>query len=216
MTKLRSLVSELGAVDSTRRVFGAGSHGYSLKPASPEALLAFESRWRVRLPEVFRSFVCEVTDGGAGPGYGLFALARVKGDDVDENLELLAQPFDEAFLTALAPDLDPEDDEEAHDAAMDVYWRPIPGTMTLCHYGCAIRAQLIATGRLAGQVLLDRRCDAEGIGVALFNRAAHGAWNGYGRPRERDATSLDFAAWYEDWLQTSLALVQGRAKTPAR
>jgi hypothetical protein len=42
-----------------------------------------------------------------------------------------------------------DEDEEAHDAAMNVYWREVPGTMTLCHYGRAIRAQLVVTGALA-------------------------------------------------------------------
>jgi hypothetical protein len=201
-------LTELRARDPKLQVFGATGHRYMVRPADELTVARFEQRHRARLPEPFRRLLLEVTDGGAGPGYGMFPLDRATDDDVAEDLSLLGQPFDhDEYFELQLPDIDPEEDEDAYDAAMNVYWRDMPGTMTLCHYGCAIRAQLVVTGALAGQVVLDQRCDS--AGVYPFTQAMAGRYNAWARPPSDDAATLDVVAWYRDWLEANLALLAG-------
>lgn len=200
---LRARLDELRGRDAALATFGARAHRFQATPAPAAAIAAFEARHGARLPAAFVELLREVTDGGAGPGYGLVPLERPARADVAEDLARLGEPFAAGeFLTLEPPDVDP-DDEDAHAAAMDHYWREMPGTMTLVHYGCGIRAQLVVTGPLAGQVLLDQRADT--AGVRRFTRAVDGRWNCWERPAVDDRTPLDVLAWYGDWLDASLA-----------
>lgn len=207
--RVRDLLERLAALrarDPGLQVFGAGAHRYGARPADELAVARFEQRHGVRLPRSFRQLVLGVTDGGAGPGYGLFALERGPDDDVAEDLAQLGTPFDhDAYFNLEPPDVDPDEDEAAYEAAMNEYWRELPGTMTLCHYGCAIRAQLVVTGALAGQVIIDQRCDQ--AGVYPFTRATGGRYNAWDRPPDDDRAPLDVLAWYRDWLDANLALL---------
>jgi hypothetical protein len=199
-------IAELRRRDPDFQVFGADAHRYRSRSTSEVEVARFERRHGVRLPEVFRRFVLDVTGGGVGPGYGLFGLERADGDDVAEDLTLLAQPFDhDEFFHLEPPGIDPEEDADAYEAAMNVYWREMPGTMTLCHYGCAIRAYLVVTGEMAGQVVVDQRCDS--AGVYPFTRAVAGHFNAFNRPKGEDHTALDMEAWYRDWLDANIALL---------
>jgi hypothetical protein len=203
MRDILERLAELRDRDRELTVFGARAHKYQTHPALPATIVAFERAHGARLPDAFRAFLLEVTDGGAGPGYGLFSLERSPGDDVAEDLALLAQPFEsEVYFSLEAPDPDAAEDEDAHEAAMSEYWREMPGTMTLCHYGCALRAQLVVTGPLAGMVVFDARADM--AGVRPFGSKQR-EWNGWKVPLADDPTSLDLLAWYRDWIDASLA-----------
>jgi hypothetical protein len=203
---LKSLLLQLKTEDPKRTIFGSRGHDYAMHPASPESVDAFEARWGVRLPSEFRRFVLEVTDGGAGPGYGLFPLERAPGADAKEHPTLLAQPFDEAFFSEEEPDHEDYDNDDEYDEALHVFWRDLPGTIMLCEYGCGIRGELIISGPLAGQVLLDYRCDR--LPIAFFTQAT----NIHRRVPRRgpgDDEPLSFSQWYFDWLEISLAELQG-------
>ncbi|MGQ4432866.1 hypothetical protein [Streptomyces sp. SAS_260] len=70
--EVRRRIRELGSRDPMRSHFWAEAHGYELRPALPEARIrAFEETHGVGLPGEYRSFLAEVGDGPAGPGYGL-------------------------------------------------------------------------------------------------------------------------------------------------
>lgn len=185
-------------------LFGSRGHQWRRTPATEAAVVAFEQRYGVRLPDEFRRFLLTVTDGGVGPGYGLFALQRSPGDDLAEDLSLLSRPFDpDEYFALAAPDY-PEDDTddalEARDAELEVYWRHLPGTMNLCHYGCAIRASLVVTGPLAGAVVVDVRSAEEG--VHPFSAAAFGDLHRHGASSE-DRRPLGFEAWYRHWIEAN-------------
>ncbi len=182
MRDLIERLDELRARDPRFTLFGASTHRYRVEPATEREIVAFERTHGARLPDVFHTFLREVTNGGAGPGYGLFALDRDDDDDVAEDLALLAEPFDhDTFFALPPPPEDPFADEEAYEAATLVYWRNMPGTLTLSHFGCALRAYLVITGERAGEVVFDRRTEFAGV-----------------HPLG------DFISWYRGWLDQSL------------
>ncbi len=81
---LRTRVAAMAAADGERLIFGAHSpawgHDYYILPPVPEeSLRRFETRNRLRLPMVYRTFLRCYGAGGAGPDYGIadfsFAIA---------------------------------------------------------------------------------------------------------------------------------------------
>ena len=83
-TVLRRL-SDLDRQDRRRRVFGADSQEYRLKPPLPVSVIqAFEDRHGVSLPEDYRLFLTEIGNGGVGPYSGLLPFGK---DDDDRDWE---------------------------------------------------------------------------------------------------------------------------------
>jgi hypothetical protein len=69
-------LAELRAGDRGFAVFGSWGHEYRLEPPVAEAdLVSFEAEHEIQLPADYRAFLGAVANGGAGPGFGLGALA---------------------------------------------------------------------------------------------------------------------------------------------
>ncbi len=74
-------------IDKDCLVFGASAHKYQIHPPAPiSQIKAFESTYRISLPECYRAFVLHIGNGGtsyqnsgAGPYYGIYTL----GDHLD-------------------------------------------------------------------------------------------------------------------------------------
>ncbi|MGI5379468.1 SMI1/KNR4 family protein [Streptomyces sp. CA-251387] len=174
--EVRARVREMAARDPERARFGADTHRYELTPALPEAeIRAFEEEHGIDLPEEYRSFVAKVSNGPAGPGYGLMPLTtpRPEADGdwaVDEEWAQdrlpgrLAAPF--PLAEPLPGRIGAPSDE------------PTQGTLVLADEGCGICLRLILTGPRAGEVW---RIDPD--------------WGGF------VPVSPGFGAWYGEWLQ---------------
>lgn len=73
---IRDRIRLLGAVDRTRQNFGAAVHGYALAPGlDGDGISTVEGALGTQLPDEVRAFLGEVGSAGAGPYYGLLALA---------------------------------------------------------------------------------------------------------------------------------------------
>jgi hypothetical protein len=149
------MLLRLRAADSSFRVFGSEHHRYRLRPTlSERELVAFESSQCIRLPEDYRRFLAEITNGGPGPYYGLEPLGTFGRD--------LSRPFlfESATDTLSDEELDrlPERDE-------------YPGILEFCHHGCAIYAYLVVNGATYGTIW-DGREDfyPTGLTFALWYR----------------------------------------------
>jgi hypothetical protein len=129
--------------------FGAEEHRYRLRaPISMGALLTFESRHGVTLPDDYRQFLLQAGNGGAGPAYGLLPLGDelVWGD--------LAKPF------ALTEAWNEDDGSAVDDGIPDGYR---DGCLLLCDLGCGYFSFLVVTGQAAGSVWEDYTCADGGI-----------------------------------------------------
>lgn len=218
--EVRERVAGLAADPTASSIFGFQGHRWQLEPPlSVTELAEIEAQLRVRLPSEYRSFLLEVSRGGAGPAYGLFPPRRVdgrwqwEGDGADlTDLDTLHQPFAhvEAFNPADGlpepPNEDDYDSEEAFNAAEDAYWlqheaavgRPEHsiGLLYLCHLGCAYREALVVSGPARGQMWAD---DVAGDG-------------GYRPLQDDDGTPLGFGRWYRRWLDDSTARVSSEQR----
>jgi len=199
---VRPRIATLGGLAGAGEVFGAASHGWKLEPPlAAEEVAEVESQLGVRLPAEYRSFLGEVSAGGAGPAYGLFPLRRAndgwkwQGDGATFNdREALTRPFGHIRAFNPADDLPPrpdggrdEDDWwEQHD---ELLYDPAhsAGLLYLCHLGCALREVLVVNGPSYGQMWADDTADEEGF-----------------RPLQNpDGSRMTFADWYRAWLGQS-------------
>lgn len=74
---VRARVRRLRRSPRRSRVFGADGHRFALHPPLTEVQVTqAEAQFGTTLPAQYRSLLTTVGAGGAGPGYGLFALAR--------------------------------------------------------------------------------------------------------------------------------------------
>ncbi|GIE87110.1 hypothetical protein Are01nite_35900 [Actinoplanes regularis] len=139
---------------------------------------AFEAEHGVTLPEPYRTFVAEVSDGSfAGPpDFGLVALAALPSDWGDGRPErVLAKPF--PLTAAWLWEEDEEPDEELIDRVFN------DGSIVLGTDGCGAYWHLVVTGPHRGQVWM-----ITGEGAAPF-----GAEFGQG------GGEAGFAGWVRHW-----------------
>ncbi|GLY04271.1 SMI1/KNR4 family protein [Actinoplanes sp. NBRC 101535] len=208
---VRPRIAALARLTTAAEIFAATSHGWRLAAAlTVDELAELEDQLGFELPAEYRSFLLEVSRGGAGPAYGLFPVHRVEGrwtweDDgaALNSHEALARPF--AHIRAFNPAEDPAvppppgpdqialwelpDDGPAHSTGelLDDGPAHSTGLLYLCHLGCALRQALVVSGPSRGQMWADDTADGEGF---------HPLQN-------PDGSRMTFTDWYRTWLRQS-------------
>ncbi|MFF1420299.1 HEAT repeat domain-containing protein [Streptomyces sp. NPDC058280] len=140
-------------------------------PLSEQRVAAFEAVHGIRLPSAYRTFLCEVGNGGIGPDYGLLPLTRWTVRDIPDARQRLGQPFG----------LDPAGcipEEWARLSADQA--DPYAGTHPVVHRGCLEMTLLVITGPARGRLL-----DVN-LGDLTVPPVFH--------------PQPDFLCWYEHWL----------------
>jgi len=209
--KIRQDLQQIRTLDQELKIFGAFGHHWRLNPPAKERQVAsFEKKYRVRLPENYRTFLIELGNGGAGPYYGIFPLDQdYDGKDLSRGMRQgtlgdPSLPFPHQTDWNLPPSFFAQSPEyqtltqEEYDRAQEAwnkkliaeYWpgRFMDGAIPICEVGCALQQYLVVTGPGAGGIWADYRADNRGIRRVLDQN---------GRP-------LFFAEWYLQWLESSL------------
>jgi hypothetical protein len=148
-------------------------------PSGWEAVRVFEKQQGIVLPEPYRSFVAEITDGAiAGPpSYGMVKLGRLPNDWGDGRPDRdLTKPFplteawvwedDECSCEELGPLLEP------------VYGH---GSLVLGTDGCGMYWHLIVTGPHRGHVWLITGEGAQPFGAEFGYTTARSGFGGWVR-----------------------------------
>jgi hypothetical protein len=171
--------------------FGAEEHRFCLEPVVTEPEVAdFEALWRIQLPAEYREFITRISNGGAGPAYGLFPLDETLSNRGTKlPADFLLSPF--PYQTLYNPYEDPnlaEYWERSRNGKVtkDEYegrkLNEITGTLVLCHEGCGYLHLLVVSGAARGQMWLDATVSDGGY-VPL---------------------GVGFLDWYERWLDSAL------------
>ncbi len=184
-----------------RLVFGADGHQYALSGAmTEEAIAAVEREGGFALPEEYRAWLETMSNGGAGPYYGLYTLAdalqpqdafpqqRVVAYDQEGNELARASTGPRPVLDRASapgkpfPFIEPWNPLESGFAIPNDA-NPFDGTLALAQQGCGMTSLLVLNGPHRGEVWSD--CTSEGGGIA------------------KEAPS--FLDWIEAWLESALA-----------
>jgi HEAT repeat protein len=158
--------------------FGSNSHGFQLNaPLSEAELQAFEIAHNIRLPDDYRAFLLHVGNGGAGPYYGIYPLARW-----DDFADLVREDERHEDFLALPCPLHPH--MKLTENWQDFFGEATPyqGTLSLGTRGCSYGVQLIVYGEAVGRVVY---VDADGYPPYMIREP-------------------DFLSWYERWLDELL------------
>lgn len=179
IARVKQKLAQVQATWQTRPdEFGVQEHQFRMNPTlSEDALLTFETRHGIRLPEDYRAFLRNVGNGGAGPYYGILPLERwadewepdEQGDDV------LSQPCP---LSETLPSIDKQWKQMLPPGVKN----PYQGTLTICEQGCTYFVLLIVSGPTRGRVVY---IDLQGQPPYFLREP-------------------DFLSWYERWLDETI------------
>ncbi|MFJ7948918.1 SMI1/KNR4 family protein [Streptomyces sp. NPDC096354] len=146
-----------------------------------EAVHAFEAEHGVVLPEPYRTFVAEITDGSYSgpPEYGLLPVAELPNDWGNAEQERdLSKPFPLA-----APWMWEDDSDQAENADENLEQVYNHGSIVLGTDGCAMNWHLVVAGPHRGHIWL-----ITDVGAAPF-----GEQFGY------TTAEPGFAGWVQHW-----------------
>ena len=133
-TTVTDLVGQLRDIDPSFRVFGSDQHRYRFNaPLDDEQILEFEQRSGVQLPNDYRHFFTCISNGGAGPNYGV-------------------QPFAEATIGCSPSTPFPSIGERHQEPIGSFDYSNVPGAVWLSDNGCATFDSLIVNGESFGKV----------------------------------------------------------------
>lgn len=161
-----------------REVFGPdGGLGW-------EAVHGFEAEHGIVLPEPYRTFVAEISDGGFGPpSSGLLGLTEMPDDrESDPDLRDLAKPFPLTETWVWESDDRGLNAEELNAVLTSVFHH---GSLVLGTDGCGMDWHLIVTGEHRGHVW-----DISGEGAGPFGAEFGHTSGGSG-----------FAGWIRHWAE---------------
>lgn len=166
-------------------------------PKKEAELAWFEQQHGIQLPEGYRTFLLRVTNGGAGPFYGLLRLESGRVDDIDypDAGRLLdpSQPF---------PHTEPWNLENTsgldHAEFETEYFAPkwANGLLRIANYGCGISVNLVVNGPDYGKIWVDDRANDGGF---------------YPDHLLGNQQRIEFLDWYELWLDQSIAEVRSKS-----
>jgi hypothetical protein len=196
MQEIAELLAELSRMDRSRRIFGAGMHGYRTHRASESELRMLESRLGITLPAEYRALLSEI-GSGAGPYYGLWSPAKV-WEEFGYWQEDRVADGDPPISPAGPWPLGTVPSEECAAALF-----PCDGSITIAHQGCTSWSVLVTTGPFEGTVW-DAACYVGFDGEYMPARRAPGilASQQVLPALARPSRLLD---WYAAWLEQALA-----------
>ncbi len=152
---IKDLVARAAKADPEYKVFGASSHKYQLKPpASLERVRALEEKLQIRLPEDYVYFLTQISNGGAGPYYGLYSLEELERRQECAPQNNMQEPFINKALTKEkwngAVDLMENGDDDQYDK---VYQQITTGVFIIGTQGCSYDHLLMCEGSERGKIV---------------------------------------------------------------
>jgi len=202
---IKQKLLHLRNLDPDLTLFGASNHEYLLNDAVPmRKILAFESKYNIKLPPEYVEFMTTVGNGVAGPYYGLVPFGDCLFADLDykhaDDFLNPSEPFihTERWNMTFEPTVREEDEIEysnQYEEFTNEYYdrKYVNGVIALSNYGCAISIYLVVNGPEYGHVWTDDR--ASDNGIYPTNEYA-----GDGR--------TTFLEWYEKWLDASITKME--------
>lgn len=199
-------------IDTKLNLFEVAWYQYQpLPPVSEKEIKDFENRFAIKLPEDYRSFLCEISNGGIGPN-SLYSF--------EETLQILLQETEidnvEAFLNRpflLSNALVRTDyvgkvalDEFEKSIDNEKHPELVQGCLPIASFGCGSNVLLVITGQARGTLWLDSRHNNEGLWPLCIvdNRIDFKIAFEAGIKGHTALKLCTFFSWYNAWLDTRI------------
>lgn len=202
LTIIKEKLTRLIALDKKHAIFEASVHQYALNKKLPATTLTnFEKKYQLSLPAEYKEFLTQLSNGGAGPFYGLYDFTTAKKEallNATLKNEKIKDPFSTSFpfSTTVAKkfikDYAAACEEGDEDLLQDLELPdPVTGVIFLGEYGCGWSFCLVINGEQAGTVW----------------------WHGESmKPCFTNGKQWTFYDWYEYWLDESLTELGSKEK----
>lgn len=216
----------LEAHDRGRQVFGAFMHHYQMPEGLSEGTItAFEERYACRLPEQYRRYLQLVSNGGAGPFYGMYSLqnalialnsgSRDEGNFVNY-LEKHPDHFSKQFPVSEQQIIDYLNHRIHHRGEQAIpikIEKDAGGYLFISEYGCGGYYIMPLNGPVPGQIWYLQKPNANKLSYELTNNEGEVIQSGsYGDDEDeryfhlypevwfkgQSASTVDFLDWLEN------------------
>lgn len=188
---IRTKIEELKKLDPKFTVFGAESHQYIFNSVITEDEISlFESKYDIKIPKDYRSFLKNFGNGGCGPNSGLFKLENgiydIPLNKTQSKIIHLKKEF--RFKTFWNLEGFSEDNYDVWEDEYDkLKWAD--GMLRISHLGCGMYANIVLNGKEKGNIWIDSRTNEGGIYPANY----------YNKTIKND-----FFSWYLHWIESSI------------
>ncbi|MBN1216466.1 MAG: SMI1/KNR4 family protein [Candidatus Lokiarchaeota archaeon] len=183
-------LNKLREIDHSFKLFGANGHKYNLNPPlTAHQIEKIEEKYKIKLPEEYRTFLQQIGNGGAGPNYGIIPINKILEREIDFEIGDLTKSFPHSTKWNLNPPKPNDDNEEWF---LDNYYNSkwINGSIPISDMGCCKWMLLIVTGKEKGTIWRDYRVENKGITPLKKSR--------------KDKRRIRFLEWYIKWLDNGL------------
>lgn len=189
--QIKAKLTKLIQLDKEKKIFGAGTHSYLIKPKLTETeLQQFEKLHKITIPNEYRLYLSCIGNGGAGPFYGLLPLTENDSYNPDLNADFPFTKENPLNLIALYDEVEFLLTNQGILNLDESLMRVENGIKILSHEGCGMYSILIMRGEEYGNVwYLDLANDA---GAYPYTSPDTGG-------------PMKFFEWLEIWLDRSIA-----------
>jgi SMI1 / KNR4 family (SUKH-1) len=190
--RLKEKLLEAKKADKNLKVFGADRHKYLInKPTTIESVMEFETKYSIKLPGCYKSFILEFGNGGqgwqnsaAGPFFGIYPLGENVNELIYENTEkylknecVIIPKMTDDFWKSLTKNIEENDEitNEDYEIELGKVWG---GILPIGSQGCTYLHGIVLNGQYKGKVV---NLDTD-------------------RQKPHFTYETNFLDWYERWL----------------
>lgn len=190
--RIKEKLLEAKKADKGLKVFGSDRHKYIVKePTTLQAVIEFETKYSITLPECYKAFVVEIGNGGigwqnsaAGPFLGIYPFGENINELIYENIErylknecIIVPKMTDEFWKSLTKNIDDNDEisDEDYENELGKLWA---GILPIGSQGCTYLHGIVLNGKYKGKVV---NLDMD-------------------RQKPNFTYETNFLDWYERWL----------------
>lgn len=190
--RIKEKLLEAKKADRNFKVFGADRHKYLINnPTTIESVVEFETKYSIKLPDCYKSFILEFGNGGqgwqnsaAGPFFGIYPFGENVDELIYENTEkylknecVIIPKMTDDFWKSLTKNIEENDEisDEDYEIELGKLWG---GILPIGSQGCTYLHGIVLNGQYKGKVV---NLDMD-------------------RQKPNFTYETNFLNWYERWL----------------